>query len=105
MKIYAYKVRNDELDYFNEFKDHYHVEVTLDSQIPTLDNAHLTQGYTGVTILGQGTINTPLPDKWYQNSIRFISSRTIGLNHIDINYAKKLGMRVCHASYLLQWCS
>ena len=99
MKIYAYEVRNDELAYFNEFKDYYQVEVTLDSQIPTLDNAHLTQGYTGVTILGQGTINAPLLDKWYQNGIRLISSRTIGLNHIDVDYAKKLGIRVCHASY------
>ena len=49
--------------------------------------------------LGQGDINAKLLDKWYDLGIRYVSSRTIGLNHIDLEHAKEIGIQVCNAKY------
>ena len=93
MKIYAYEVRQDEMDYFKEYEKKYGVSVVLNHQVPTLENADNVDGCIGVTILGQGDINEKLLD------IRYVSSRTIGLNHIDLEHAKEIGIQVCNAKY------
>ena len=99
MKIYAYEVRQDEIDYFKEYEKKYGVSVVLNHQVPTLENANNVDGCMGVTILGQGDINAKLLDKWYDLGIRYVSSRTIGLNHIDLEHAKEIGIQVCNAKY------
>ena len=99
MKIYAYEVRQDEMDYFKEYEKKYGVSVVLNHQVPTLENADNVDGCIGVTILGQGDINAKLLDKWYDLGIRYVSSRTIGLNHIDLEHAREIGIQVCNAKY------
>ena len=99
MKIYAYEVRQDEMDYFKEYEKKYGVSIVLNHQVPSLENADNVDGCIGVTILGQGDINAKLLDKWYDLGIRYVSSRTIGLNHIDLQYAKEIGIQVCNATY------
>lgn len=39
MKIYAYEVRQDEMDYFKEYEEKYGVPVVLNHQVPSLENA------------------------------------------------------------------
>jgi len=63
MKIYAYEVRSDEMDYFKEYEKKYDVQLILNHQVPTLENADNVDGCIGVTILGQGDINAKLLDK------------------------------------------
>lgn len=99
MKIYAYEVRQDEMDYFKQYEKEYHVDVILNHQVPTLENADNVDGCEGVTILGQGNINAKLLDKWYKHGVRYVSTRTIGLNHIDLEHAKKIGIEVCNVKY------
>lgn len=31
--------------------------------------------------------------------VRYLSTRTVGYNHIDLRHAHELGIRVCNASY------
>ena len=99
MKIYAYEVRQDEMGYFKEYEKKYGVSVVLNHQVPTLENADNVDGCIGVTILGQGDINAKLLNKWYDLGTRYVSSRTIGLNHIDLEHAKEIGIQVCNAKY------
>ena len=68
-------------------------------EVPTVENAVLTEGCQGVSILGQGKIDGPLLDVWHSLGVRYLSTRTVGYDHIDLTYAKKLGIRVCSASY------
>ena len=82
-----------------EYEKKYGVSVVLNHQVPTLENADNVDGCIGVTILGQGDINAKLLDKWYDLGIRYVSSRTIGLNHIDLEHAKEIGIQVCNAKY------
>ena len=56
MKIYAYEVRQDEMDYFKEYEKKHGVRVILNHQVPTLENADNVDGCIGVTILGKTQI-------------------------------------------------
>ena len=38
-------------------------------------------------------------DRFYAVGVRYIATRSIGVDHIDLEHAKKLGMGVCHVSY------
>ena len=99
MKICAYEVREDERQDFKEMEQKLQVEAALYSEVPSEDNADLVKGCEGVTILGQGNIHAGLLDKWKENGVKYLSTRTVGMNHIDLDYAEKIGIQVCNASY------
>ena len=75
------------------------VEIELHNEIPGPDTAALAEGCEGVTMLGMGKINKELLDMWKSMGVQCISTRTIGYNHIDTEYAKEIGMQVCNAAY------
>ena len=77
----------------------YHVDITTSTLVPTPENAGLAAGCDGVTILGQGHIDRHLLERYHALGIRFLSTRTIGSNHIDLQAAHELGIQVCSANY------
>lgn len=99
MKICAYEVREDEKKDFARMAEKLQVEVELHNEIPGPDTAALAEGCEGVTMLGMGKINKELLDMWKSMGVQCISTRTIGYNHIDTDYAKEIGIQVCNAAY------
>ena len=99
MKIAAFEVRPDEKDSFARWSKEYQVELLEYTQVPTLENAGLVAGCEGVTILGQGKIDRALLGKYRDLGVKYLSTRTIGSDHIDLEAAKELGILVCNASY------
>lgn len=99
MKIYAFEVRADEKKAFEQIADQCGVEVTLSSEVPSMENADLVKGYDSVSTLGMGKLDRALLSRYRENGVRFVSTRTIGYNHIDLNAAKELGICVCNAAY------
>lgn len=99
MKICAYEVREDEKKDFARMAEKLQVEIELHDEIPGPDTAALAEGCEGVTMLGMGKIDKELLDMWKSMGVQCISTRTIGYNHIDTEYAKEIGMQVCNAAY------
>lgn len=99
MKICAYEVREDERESFERIAAQCGVEVTLNEEVPSLDSASLARGCEGVTTLGQGQIHAALLDTWADMGVKYLSTRTIGYNHIDLTHAEQVGMKVCNACY------
>ena len=99
MKIYAFEVRDDETDYFSAIAQRLNIEITCSSEILTMDNIDLVNGYTGVTVLGQYQYDKKMLDALKTHGIFYLATRTVGYNHIDIEYAKKIGIHVCNVSY------
>lgn len=98
-KMIAFEARPDETAEFQALSRELGIEVALCEQVPTKDNAGLTEGCAGVSVLGQGTIDGALLDLWAARGVRYISTRTIGYDHIDLRHAEALGLRVCGARY------
>jgi D-lactate dehydrogenase len=98
MKIFVYSHRPDETQYFEKFSKQYGAEVTLTSEAPNLDNAHLASGYSCISIITT-KIDAKLMQRFFDIGVRLISTRTVGYEHIDLDSAKKLGIGVGNVSY------
>ena len=91
VKIIAFEVRDDERAAFQAQMKRWGVEVKITSEIPSLENVEMVSGFKGVTMLGQGRIDRPLLEEWAKRGVGFISTRTIGYDHIDLEAARELG--------------
>lgn len=99
MKIMVYEARADELAELRAQGEALGVELAVSESVPSLENSALAEGCQGVSVLGQGRINGPLLEAWHVLGVQYLSTRTVGYNHIDLVRARELGIRVCSASY------
>lgn len=99
MKIAVYSMRSDERPYFEQIKTQFPVTLAETTKEPSTEDREFLSGCDGVSILGQTAISGDLLDMWKECGIQYLSTRTIGYNHIDVSYANKIGIRVCNASY------
>jgi D-lactate dehydrogenase len=98
LKTFAYSLRSDEVDYFKSFSAANGVDLATCDEAPSLSTIGLSAGYPCVSIIT--TIITPeMVRAFYDAGVRFISTRTIGYDHIDLTAARKIGMRVGNAPY------
>ena len=99
MKFFAYGLREyDEKKYFLECKDELGFEFDYTEEYPNMENAVLAKGCDGITII-TNPIDKRLLDRFYSLGVKYIATRTIGYEHIDVEYAKKIGMGISHVTY------
>lgn len=94
MKIIAYAVRPDERASFAKFAAAQGHEVTLCSESFGPATAHLAEGYEGVSILGNCLATAEALQIIAGFGIRFLASRSAGVNNIDLAAASSLGIHV-----------
>lgn len=99
MKIFFYALREyDEQKYVEKFAEQYSFEYGYTSDYPSMDNVQLAKGYDAISII----TNPMYPEilkAFYAGGVRYISTRSIGYEHIDVGCAHSLGMRVAHVVY------
>ena len=94
MKILAYCVRPDEMDGFNEFSKKYGHEVTTVAETFSPESAPLAEGYDGITILGNCHANRRALEIIASFGIKYMASRSAGINNIDLEACDELGIKV-----------
>lgn len=99
MKIAAYNYRDfDEAAFFEKFGKQYGVEILPIRETPSVENAHLAAGCEGVSV-----ITTPITGDimraWREQGVKHVSTRTIGYDHIDLDAARRLDMKVSNVTY------
>ena len=99
MKIFVYEVRGDEREALARASEQFGAELSLSEEVPSLENAGLAAGCEGVSVLGQGKLDKTLLRTFRELGVKYLSTRTVGYNHIDLAAAKELGIRVCNARY------
>jgi len=98
MKLAVFSYRNDETEYFNKFVKQYNVDAIYTSDAPTLENLAFVKGCDCISIITT-KIDAKLLEKLKEAGIKFISTRTIGYDHIDIEYAHKINIGVGNVLY------
>ncbi len=99
MKLFVYNYREfDEAVYFQKFAKEYQVELGICHDAPTLENAHLAEGYEYISIITT-KIDAGLIERFYELGVRMISTRTVGYDHIDVEAAKRVGMNIGNVTY------
>lgn len=99
MKFIAYEVRDDEKIDFKKLSEESGIEIILVEEVLTDKNICMAEGCIGITTLGQCNIDSTIIDKLMTLGVKFIATRTVGYNHIDIEYASKKGIKVSNAHY------
>lgn len=94
MKILAYCVRPDEMDSFNKYTKELGHEVTILKESFGPHNAALAQDYEGISILGNCNANAEAIEKISALGVKYLASRSAGVNNIDLEAAKKFNVRV-----------
>lgn len=100
MKILVYNYRDfDEKPWFDKYAKELGVELEICREAPEMGkNIHLSKGCDALSI-----ITTKIPQEmvqeFYNNGVRYISTRTIGYDHIDLKKCKELGIQVGNAVY------
>lgn len=99
MRIFIYDLRDDEREYAIETAKQLHVDIEWTAEKLTLDTVDLSRGFQAVSILGHSTVDQAVLQRLKANHINFLSTRTIGYNHIDVQAAKQLGIQVANSEY------
>lgn len=99
MKIFFYALREyDEQKYVEKFARQYAFEYGFTSDYPSMDNVQLAKGYDAISII-TNPIYPEIIKAFHDVGIRYISTRSIGYEHIDVGCARSLGMRASHVVY------
>lgn len=99
MQVTVYNCRAfDEKELFIEYAKEIGVELVLCGDAPDLDNVSLCRGSRCVDVI-TSKIDEPLIRAFHENGIEYISTRTIGYDHIDIEAAKAYEIKVGNAPY------
>lgn len=100
MKIVAYGCRTDETAYFEELKNSIDgLELITRKEHLDLKSIKWAEGADGVSITGICRADKKMLEKLASYGIKFLSTRTIGYNHIDLENAERVGIRCGNVSY------
>lgn len=99
MKIAVFEVRNDERKKLKEIERYNQVKLILIEGVLDKSTMSLTKGCSGVSILGHSALDKKLLQGLSDLGVKYISTRTIGYDHIDVKTAKELGLRICNSCY------
>lgn len=99
MKVTVYNCREfDEKELFLRYEKELGIELVLCPDAPTLENVQLTQGSDCVDII-TSKITRELMKAFHDNGVRYLTTRTIGYDHIDLEAAREFGIKVGNAPY------
>lgn len=99
MKVAVYNLRPfDEKEWFEKYSKELGLELVTCPDAPNPENAALTKGCLCVDII-TSPVNRELMELFSQNGVKYLVTRTIGYDHIDLEAAKDLGIHVGNAPY------
>jgi len=99
MKIFAYNCREfDERGFFEQCTKDYGIDYEGMDIYPSVENAYLTKGADCVSVI-TSTITDEFLEAIAANGVKYIVTRTIGSDHVPVEKANSLGMRVSTVQY------
>jgi D-lactate dehydrogenase len=92
-KIVAYGVRENEVAYFKKLNK-YNYDLKLEEDLLTHDNIETAQGADAVLLRANCQADEENLTKLNEWGIKYVFTRTVGFNHIDLKAAAKYDMKV-----------
>lgn len=99
MNLYIYDLKDyDEAPIFDVLSKEYNCKYSGTVQPPTVESAVWAKGCEAVSVIAS-TLADEVLDKWAEIGVKYISTRSIGVDHINLEKCRTLGIRVGHAQY------
>jgi len=93
MKLVCYGVRETEIPFFEKFNK-YSFELMLVPELMNDENVELAKDADAVVVRGNCKTNATNIERLHSLGVKYLLTRTVGYNHIDLEATKKHGMRV-----------
>ncbi|MBV7363282.1 D-lactate dehydrogenase VanH-B [Actinomycetaceae bacterium TAE3-ERU4] len=97
-KLVAFNVRPDEVSFFHKYAEEKQIQIDLHSVALTPENMNLIDGYDGVSLLTSPVTREVLTGI-KAAGIKYVATRSVGYDNIDLEAAKELGIHVSNAEY------
>ena len=99
MKILFYALRPfDELQYCESNREKYGIDYKWTEEVPSPENLRLAEGCDAVST-NPCEIRPEYLEAFAQMGVKYLPCRSIGYDHIPLDTAKQLGLRVSHSHY------
>ena len=92
MKVLIYSTRKFEREYIERALNNHELRM-LETRL-TADTASLAAGSEAVSIFVNDDASAPVLKKLKEAGVKYLALRSAGFNHVDLNEASKLGIRV-----------
>lgn len=96
MNILVYSVLDDELEYFKLMEEKYSIKFTLNKFHLNFQNADESKGYDSIIFNARDAITDKVLDKLKDNGVKYMSTRSVGFDNVDIDYASKIGIKIAN---------
>lgn len=99
MKVLFYNFRSfDEPFYADKYAKQFGITYETTDQYPSVETAKLAAGYDVVCIIASPTPSEVI-EAWHACGVRYILSRAIGIDRVDLEAVRRCGMRLSHVVY------
>ncbi|MBQ7155270.1 MAG: hypothetical protein IJR85_06940 [Synergistaceae bacterium] len=98
MKICFYALRSDELLFCHDMKAKYGIDFVYTAEYPNEGNISLAAGCDGMSCT-PCDMSEKVIRAFHDVGVKYILTRSIGYDHIDLNAARELGLKVDTVSY------
>jgi D-lactate dehydrogenase len=97
MRVVAYSIKNFEKESLAKANQRKH-DITLISNALSLDTALYAEGKDAVIVFTNDDLSAPVIDRLAEMGIKYIITRSVGMDHIDLAAAKEKNIRVANIS-------
>ncbi|ATX70549.1 NAD(P)-dependent oxidoreductase [Spiroplasma clarkii] len=99
MKVICFGVRDVEKPIFEDVNKKFGFEMTLVPELLTHENVEITKGHDAVLLRANCVADQQNLEKMWSYNIKYMFTRTVGVNHIDVEAAKKIGFKLAYVPF------
>ena len=96
MSIVVYSFLDDEAEFFKLMEKKYNTKFTLHKHHLNIDNVNDAKGFDSVVFNARDAITDKVLDKLKEYGVKYMSTRSVGYDNIDIDYANKIGIKIAN---------
>ncbi|MCX7769340.1 MAG: 2-hydroxyacid dehydrogenase [Flavobacteriales bacterium] len=102
MKVLVYSTHGFDRAYLEKAAgpDHH---VLFTEEALRLSTAHLAEGMDAVALFTSDQADAPVLEKLRTGGVRYVTLRSVGYDHVDLEKARQLGMKVAHVPEYSPW--
>ena len=100
MKVLCYGVRDVEEPFFKALNKDYRFDITcIPDYLNTAETAKMAEGFQAVILRGNCWATKENLDIYKACGVQYVLTRTVGVNHIDTEYARSLGFKMAYVPF------
>ena len=100
IKVLCYGVREVEKEFFEKYAKAFGFEpVCVPEFLNSKETAELAKGFEAVILRANCFANKEYLDMYKEFGVKYLLTRTVGTDHIDIPYAKELGFKMARVPF------